>query len=125
MRVVPLGIGHGRDNRRPAALVAIFDAEAELRVSVERCCELFGFTPAEAQVAIGIMNGKSIEQIAAAQGRSLATSRNLLKRAFAKTGVKRQSELTYLMLNSPLFYNAAGAAAPRPRLRSRTEARPR
>lgn len=68
-----------------------------------RCCAIFGLTRGEAQVALGVMNSKSIEQIAATQGHSISTSRNLLKRAFAKTGVNPQSELTHLMLHSPLF----------------------
>jgi len=108
--VMPLVTGQPRDNRRPAALVVIFDPEAEIRVSLTRCCELFGFTPAEAQVALGVMNGRSLEQIATAHGRSIATSRNLLKRAFSKTGVNRQSELTHLMLNSSLFLDTGHSA---------------
>lgn len=89
--------------RRPAAIVVLFDLDDARHASVERCREVFGLTRSEAEVAIGVMLGQSPEQIAARYGRSLGTVRNLLKRVFVKTGVNRQSELTRLMLLSPVL----------------------
>lgn len=102
--VIPLSPGRPCEGRRPAAMVVIVDPEAEFEVSAKRCSELFGFTRAEAQVALGVMRGRSVEEIAAMLGNSIATSRNLLKRVFLKTGVSRQSELTRLLLSSSLFF---------------------
>jgi len=44
--------------RRPAAAVVIFDPDDEITASIERCRDIFGFTRAEAQVALGIMQGQ-------------------------------------------------------------------
>ncbi len=101
--VMPLMPGRQSLGLRPAAVVLIFDPDEEQHASISRCRELFGFTRAEAEVAIGVMQGQSPEQIAALQGRSLTTVRNLLKRAFQKADVSRQSELTRLMLRSPML----------------------
>lgn len=101
--VTPLAPATQRWGQRPAVAVVIFDPDEELTATVERCRDIFGFTRAEAQVALGIMQGRSLEQIAASQGNAVATARNLLKRVYMKTGVNRQNELARLMLNSPLL----------------------
>lgn len=104
--VKPLSPGLGHYARRPAAAAAvIIDPDEEFPVTLERCQGVFGFTRAEAQVAVGIMQGRSVEQIATAQGNSITTVRNLLKRAFQKAGVTRQNELTRLLINSPLLFD--------------------
>jgi DNA-binding CsgD family transcriptional regulator len=36
----------------------------------------------------------------------VATTRNLLKRVFSKTGARRQSELATMLLRSPLIHGA-------------------
>jgi DNA-binding CsgD family transcriptional regulator len=100
--ITPLHPEHQREGRRPAATVFIFDPDAELTVPFERCREVFGFTRAEAEIAIGVMQGRAIEEIASTHGKTVTTARNLLKRVFVKAGVSRQSELTRLMLRSPL-----------------------
>lgn len=100
--IVPLPPDHEQSGRRPAASLMIFDPEQELVVSFTRMRDLFGFTRAEAVVALGLMQGKSLEQVASAEGSSVATTRNLLKRVFLKAGVSRQNDLTRLLLNSPL-----------------------
>ncbi len=101
--VTPLAPSTQRWGQRPAAAVVIFDPDEEVTATLERCRDLFGFTRAEAQVALGIMQGRSVEEIAASQGNAVATARNLLKRVYLKTGVNRQNELARVMLNSPLL----------------------
>ncbi len=110
--VKPLSPGLAHRERRPAAAAVIVDPDEEFAVTLESCQSIFGFTRAEAQVALGIMQGRSVEQIAAIQGNSITTVRNLLKRAFQKTGVKRQHELTRLLLNSPLLFDLDGTPPP-------------
>ncbi|MBG0811809.1 LuxR family transcriptional regulator [Methylosinus sp. H3A] len=58
---------------------------------------LFDLTAAEANVASGIVEGLSPEQIAERHGTSRATVRCQLKGVFAKTGVGRQSQLAALL----------------------------
>lgn len=100
--IAPLPPDHEQSGRRPAASLIIFDPEQEFAVPFTRMRDLFGFTRAEAAVALGVMQGKSLEQVASAVGNSVATARNLLKRVFLKAGVSRQNELTRLLINSPL-----------------------
>lgn len=102
--LAPLLAGHQRVGKKPAAMLIIFDPESPLDVGQDRCMALFGFTRAEAQVAMGIAQGRSVEQLAADQHRHVSTTRNLLKRVFQKAGVSRQGELVSLMLNSPLLF---------------------
>lgn len=58
---------------------------------------LFDLTPAEAVVAQGIGLGRTLEEIAAAQGAARETVKTHLRRVFAKTGVHRQAELVHLL----------------------------
>ena len=104
MMLVPLLAGYPRVGKKPAAMLIIFDPESPIEVAQDRCMSLFGFTRAEAQVAMGIVQGRSVEQLAAEQHRHVSTTRNLLKRVFQKAGVSRQGELVSLMLNSPLLF---------------------
>lgn len=58
---------------------------------------LFDLTPAEARIARGIAEGKTIEAIAVANGVSRETVRTQLSSVLAKTGMKRQAELVALL----------------------------
>lgn len=62
----------------------------------------FGLTPAEARVAWRLASGSTLRHIAAELNISIHTARTHLKRALAKTGSNRQSELVrrILMLGS-------------------------
>ena len=102
LMMIPLRPGPQRQGYRPAVMVLIVDPDAGHTASIERCRTVFGFTRAEAQVAIGIMEGLSLEQISEQRHRTLSTTRNLLKRVFQKANVSRQNELTQLMLYSAI-----------------------
>ena len=66
---------------------------------------LFDLTPAEARVARGIGEGRTVETIAAAFGISRETVRNQLKAVMAKTGLRRQVELAGLLAGNKLPLN--------------------
>lgn len=100
--------------RRPAAMLVIHDHEHRQEAPVQRMKYLFGLTTTECLVANAIMHGHSLEQCARELGHSVSTSRNLLKRVFAKTNTKRQNELVSLLLRSPLLINPAPPAAALP-----------
>ena len=59
--------------------------------------ECFDLTPAEAQVAVQIAGGSSVEKIAERSDISLSTVRTHLQRVMEKTGVARQADLTRLL----------------------------
>ncbi len=58
-------------------------------------------TPAEARLAAGLAAGKSLAEIAEEAGLSIHTARWTLKRIFARTGARRQSELVSMLLCGP------------------------
>lgn len=59
----------------------------------------YGFTPAEARLATQLAAGGSLESIARMFSVSKETVRKHLRRLFAKTGTKRQSELVALLVS--------------------------
>lgn len=82
-------------------LILISDPEQKVRSNAELLKSLFDFTPAEALVALRLLDGQEISQIAKALRLSTHTVRNHLKRLFTKTNTNKQCELLHLLLRSP------------------------
>ncbi|MBR0871472.1 helix-turn-helix transcriptional regulator [Bradyrhizobium tropiciagri] len=82
---------------RAAAIVMVTPVVPSEVPTAEVLQGLFDLTPAEARVARGIGEGRTIETIAGAFGISRETVRNQLKAVLAKTGLKRQVELAGLL----------------------------
>jgi len=85
------------------AKVAMFlsDPNLEQPISVDNLVSVYSLTPSEAQVAISLANGHSIDEIATTSNHSSHTIRSQLKSVFRKTGVSRQSELIKMLLTGP------------------------
>ena len=85
------------------AKVAVFisDPNQQQPISVDSLVSVYNLTPSEAQVAISLANGHSIDEIANLSNHSSHTIRTQLKSVFRKTGVSRQSELMKLLLTGP------------------------
>lgn len=62
---------------------------------------LYGLTPAETEVANGLLMGYSIEEIASLRHVRLGTVRIQMKSLFSKTGTCRQGELLRLLMTLP------------------------
>jgi DNA-binding CsgD family transcriptional regulator len=60
---------------------------------------LFDLSPAEIRAANGLLEGKTIDDLAASLGLSRETIRTQVKAVFAKTGTARQSDLVSLLAN--------------------------
>jgi len=88
------------------ARVAVFISDPNMAqpISVDNLVSVYKLTPSEAQVAISIANGHSIESIAKKSNHSAHTIRSQLKSTFKKTGVSRQSELIKLLLTGPFAH---------------------
>jgi|JI10StandDraft_1071094.scaffolds.fasta_scaffold42386_3 DNA-binding CsgD family transcriptional regulator len=76
-------------------------------IEVDVLCELFGFTPSEALVALMLVQGKDLKMIGTLRGLSTETVRTYCKRVFAKVGVKRQAEFVSRVLHSVSVLTAA------------------
>ena len=85
------------------AKVAVFlsDPNMQQPISIDNLVSVYSLTPSEAQVAISLANGHSIDDIAEGSNHSAHTIRSQLKSVFRKTGVSRQSELIKLLLTGP------------------------
>jgi DNA-binding CsgD family transcriptional regulator len=88
-----------REGRAVAALL-ITDPEEGPALDSRALQQLFGLTPAEIRLCIALVAGKSVEEYAREAGISSNTARTHGKRVYAKTGVRRQSELVRLLLKS-------------------------
>jgi DNA-binding CsgD family transcriptional regulator len=89
---------------RMRSTVAIFlrDPDTPAGPAQDIARQLFDFTPAEAQLAIELLNGLSLDEAAAKLGILRNTGRAHLRAIFSKTGVTRQSELVRVLLNGAL-----------------------
>jgi DNA-binding CsgD family transcriptional regulator/sulfur carrier protein ThiS len=85
---------------QPAAVVYIRDAVGKSQASNEIAKKLFGLTPAETALSIQLANGLSLEEAAEALNIRRNTARAHLRAIFSKTGVRRQTELVRIFLNS-------------------------
>jgi len=86
---------------RPTALLCIVDPSLGARLSPDMLSALFGLTAAEAMLASDLLDGGTPIEIARRTGRSLATVRTHLARLLAKTGTRRQPDLTRLLAALP------------------------
>lgn len=86
--------------QRPAVAVFVRDTEGKSQPSVRLAQQLFNLTPAETVLAIQLANGLSLEEAAESLNIRRNTARAHLRSIFSKTGVRRQTELVRIFLNS-------------------------
>jgi DNA-binding NarL/FixJ family response regulator len=84
--------------RQPMALVLIIDPEDEPEPAVALLRRLYHLTQAEAEVALRVMHGEDLKQIAEELSISWTTVRTHLQHVFDKTDTHRQAELVRLLL---------------------------
>jgi DNA-binding CsgD family transcriptional regulator len=85
--------------RQPTAVVFVVDPEQPGQKWREFLEELYGLTRAEADVAILVLQGTGVRDIARQRRTSFNTARTHLKRVFDKLGVHSQADLVRLLLN--------------------------
>lgn len=88
------------ERARTAALVVIADPDNEPETSHAMLRQLFGFTNAEAAVALRLLPGRGLQAVADDLAVSLATVRSHQQRVFEKTGARRQAELVRILLQA-------------------------
>jgi DNA-binding CsgD family transcriptional regulator len=89
-----------REGLRRVRAVFISDPERGIATGEETLVRLHGLTRTEAALAVEILQGKTMEAAAAELGITVQTARSHLKRVFAKTKTRRQSELVLLLLKT-------------------------
>ena len=88
------------DVARPRTILFITDPEATVDLRRRQLGEDFGLTPAEAAVAVEVLEADGLQAAAGRLGISLATARTHLAHVFDKTGTRRQAQLVRLLLQS-------------------------
>ncbi|MCC5887428.1 MAG: helix-turn-helix transcriptional regulator [Gammaproteobacteria bacterium] len=90
-------------DRPTGFLVFLFDHESATPTNPELLREFYELTPAEANVAGLLYNGRSLKVIAAELDCSINTVRAHLKHVFRKCGVHSQAELVRLLALGPYW----------------------
>jgi len=85
---------------RPSVVAFIRDPERRSHPPQELIRKLFGLTSSEAILALLLADGLTLDEAAERLGIRKNTSRAHLRSIFAKTGVRRQTTLVHLLLNS-------------------------
>jgi DNA-binding CsgD family transcriptional regulator len=98
-------------NVAPGACAVAFvtDPEQQPSLTRRRVQRHLGLTPAEADIALAIARGQTVEEAAGELGISPHTARTQLKHALARTGAHRQAELVRLVLTAPPVDEATSA----------------
>lgn len=105
--VLPLTSGaRERGGRFYGAVAAVFVRSARLErpSALDAMAQLYGLTPAEIKMLVGIVELGGVPAVAQANGVSQNTVKSHLKQVFDKTGASRQADLVKLMAGiiSPL-----------------------
>ncbi|MDQ6702154.1 MAG: helix-turn-helix transcriptional regulator [Pseudomonadota bacterium] len=96
---MPLRSTHAHFLNCPAAaLVLIVDHEREAHLPPADLQEVYDLTAAEAEVAVRVLRGHSLQYVADELRVTLSTVRVHLQRVFEKTGTHRQAELVRLLI---------------------------
>lgn len=105
--VAPLRESSLTFSQRPATALFISDPDRNLELPADLLKRCYGLTPAEARLAMVLLQGHPLKEAADRCGVSHNTAKSQLKSIFLKTQVQRQGELIRLLLNT------AGVARPR------------
>jgi DNA-binding CsgD family transcriptional regulator len=87
----------------PQALITITELAPRPPPESRHIAELFGLSKAEAELAIGLLEGKQVEEIALERHVALSTVRSQLRSILRKTGLHRQGELVQLLGQVPVY----------------------
>ncbi|MBA6412736.1 helix-turn-helix transcriptional regulator [Parahaliea sp. F7430] len=99
MRPLPLAAAPD-GSRNPSVAIFVSDPAQPRETQSDILMTLFGFTPAEAKLALQLANGASLDEACRALNISRNTAKSHLSAVFAKTGVTRQTGLVQLILRS-------------------------
>lgn len=98
--LVPIKESGVSGTRKPVATAYIHGDRETNEGRVEQLGNLFGLSPSEAKLAIGISRGRSIAEVAREIGITVETARNYSKIVYGKTGARGQADLVRIILTS-------------------------
>jgi DNA-binding CsgD family transcriptional regulator len=101
LRIAPFPSERCLGGSQFAAIALIGDPDRVQRLPLETIRSTYGLTPAEAKLALLLLEGKSVTEAAQENGVTKDTVRSQLKSIFLKTGTRRQGELIGLLASLP------------------------
>lgn len=84
--------------RPPASIAFLTEQDTDAPLSLSRLMQHFGLTTAEAELALDLLEGQGLGEIAARRRRSVNTVRTHLRNLMGKTLVHRQADLIRLLM---------------------------
>jgi CheY-like chemotaxis protein/DNA-binding CsgD family transcriptional regulator len=90
------------DEKPEAVVLLLIDTEQRTKVSGDTLVRLYNLTPAETRVALMLIDGKRLDQIAEECEIAQTTAVFHLKNLFRKTDTNRQADLIRVLLSVPL-----------------------
>lgn len=90
------------EERPDAVVLLVIDTEQRTKVSGETLVRLYNLTPSETRVALMLIDGKRLDQIAEELEVAQTTVVFHLKNLFRKTETNRQADLVRVLLSVPL-----------------------
>jgi DNA-binding CsgD family transcriptional regulator len=96
----PMLVAEGAPRR---VAIWIVDTESPAIANQRLLATLFGLSPAEARLALGLVAGHTPEECARRGGVGVATVRSQLHNIYVKTGTRRQAELVAQQLPALMF----------------------
>jgi DNA-binding CsgD family transcriptional regulator/PAS domain-containing protein len=90
-------------SQQPAAVLFISDPDQRVELPSDMLRRCYGLTPAEARLAMILVEGRSLKEAADSCAVTHNTAKSQLKSVFMKTQVRRQGELIRLLLNTSGF----------------------
>jgi len=109
--VTPLPAGLAGDDAPGHVLISLRSAKDSGSFTTAILGSLFGLSPTQAEIALGIFDGKSPEQIAVERRIAISTLRTHLAEIFARTGVENQRDLVRLFGRLPPVLARSGDRA--------------
>ena len=90
------------EERPEAVVLLVIDTEQRTKVSGDTLVRLYNLTPSETRVALMLIDGKRLDQIAEELEVAQTTVVFHLKNLFRKTDTNRQADLVRVLLSVPL-----------------------
>lgn len=103
LAAIPPAQAMGAFGSSAVTIATIFQARQCIRIDPFAVSQAYGLTPAEARVAVGIAENKTVKGLARQYHVEISTLRTQLHRVFEKIGVQRQSELAQVLSSNPVL----------------------
>jgi DNA-binding CsgD family transcriptional regulator len=98
----------GAFGERPLVLATLFDPNHVSTLDPFALSSMLKLTPTQAKVAARLAEGMTPEQIAAAHGTSLATTRSHVREVLARLGARRVADVVRMLRQGEALWASAG-----------------